>query len=328
MKLACQKFCFRCKRMVFSLSATLKGTITCDNTPRVKFWPQVLLLTLFATEFPSDSFRSRLRYTSFSSWCSWHLPMAQNSSGLHKSQKLHACNACRQSDRICSKFPNRVISTEISLNCSNGRDNLDATAEYSQICDDASDISFCIVCAFICILFQLCHPSHHIPFSSGDEQAVRAQFFGPRVCKARRVRQLLQFGHDWPQQLEQRATNRRDARAVLIYRCLFFWACDAQVIKIRHLDSIWNSTSRRNYYNKAESRNCKSRLLVLQLIEQPELLAFILVQFLFWFEKAATRLIDQMMQESRCFQCHSSQACATWWNASVTAWGWHWGVDA
>lgn len=99
----------------------------------------------FCCRIPSDSFHSRLRYTSFSSWCHWHLPQTQNSSGLHKSQKLHACNSCRQAARICSKFPDRVISAEISLNCSTRGENLEPAAEFSQICDDASDITFCTV---------------------------------------------------------------------------------------------------------------------------------------------------------------------------------------
>jgi hypothetical protein len=37
--------------MVFSLSATLKGTITCNVAQRVKLWPGVFLVTLFAAEF-------------------------------------------------------------------------------------------------------------------------------------------------------------------------------------------------------------------------------------------------------------------------------------
>jgi hypothetical protein len=88
---------------------------------------------------------SRLRYSSFASWCYWHLPEAQNVSMLSKSKRIHACHSCRQAARICSKFPNQVIASEISLNCSNGNNNLDPTAEFSVVCDDASDTTLCTV---------------------------------------------------------------------------------------------------------------------------------------------------------------------------------------
>ena len=94
----------------------------------------------------SDNFScSRLRYSSFSSWCAWHLPEQSNISGLHQSRKLHACNTCRQAARICSKFANRVIAAEISLNCSTEPDSLQANAEFSLACDDASDATSCSV---------------------------------------------------------------------------------------------------------------------------------------------------------------------------------------
>jgi hypothetical protein len=109
--------------------------------------PHPCIIFLPAT-FQLTSLCSRLRYTNFTSWCDWHLPDSQNVSALGKSKRTHACHSCRQAARICSKFPNKVIAAEISLNCSNGNNNLDPTAEFSVVCDDASDTTLCTVRCF------------------------------------------------------------------------------------------------------------------------------------------------------------------------------------
>lgn len=163
------------------------------------FYPASLQLT---------SVFSRLRYTNFSTWCDWHLPETQNASTLSKSKRLHACHSCRQAARICSKFPNKVIAAEISLNCSNGNNNLDPTAEFSVVCDDASDTTLCTV-----------RPVHarnrrllllDTQFLSGHESFVCAQRRGPALRQARRFWRLLQLSCDRSQQHQQRAENRRD----------------------------------------------------------------------------------------------------------------------
>jgi hypothetical protein len=151
--------------------------------------------------------RSRLRYTTFASWCDWHLPATQNISSLGKSKRLHACHSCRQAQRICAKFPNKVIAAEISLNCSNGNSNLDPTAEFSVVCDDASDTTLCTVRSL------LAAPSRHLHAKppSGHESIVCAQRGGPAVRQARHFRRVLQLGLYRPQQHQQWAEIRRDS---------------------------------------------------------------------------------------------------------------------
>ena len=105
---------------------------------------------LFIWILNDSLFCSRLRYSSFTSWCAWHIPEQQNISGLDQPRKLHACNTCRQAARMCSAFPNRVIAAEISLNCSTEHSNLNANAEFSLVCDDASDTTACSVWNWRC----------------------------------------------------------------------------------------------------------------------------------------------------------------------------------
>ena len=148
---------------------------------------------------------SRLRYSSFSSWCTWHIPEQQNISGLNQAKKLHACNTCRQAARICSIFANRVIAAEITLNCSTEHSKLEANAEFSLVCDDASDTTACSVCncrycnsvgpinTFYSATFRENH-AFDLRFTPGSKSLVCPQCNRPLVRQARRVWLLFQFG--------------------------------------------------------------------------------------------------------------------------------------